>query len=539
MPIVGYHPDNPKYPLLDWDVEATPFNCKNTWELIGTGRTKGIFQLESQLGQQWAKKIAPENVEEISAIGALMRPGCLRSMIDDKSMTQHYADRKNGREQVALYHPAVDAVLEPTYGVLTYQEQAMRLCVSVARFNEQEADGLRKAIGKKIAQEMAAVKRMFIEKAKIAGIVTEEQADEIFGWIEKSQRYSFNKSHAVAYGIEGYWCAYAKYHATKAFFCSWLRNAHSDTKPKEEVAALVNDAKLFSIEVKTPDFRNEENNFHIKDGLIRVGIGNVKGIGESVLESISLKTKMVEALCGKQRKDWNWMDMLILFRKQITSPAFLALINSGAFSYLGMPRTRMVFEFDKFEQLNEKEVDWFVNEHLTRKWTSLKEALTDGAKLAKGEGGAARSARGLEKMKNLIVSLDNPGYELQDLPDFIASQEEQLIGCPITYNRIDSCETALANCTCKEFVEGCNLRSIIIAAEISDARVNTIKTGPNKGKKMAFLKIYDGSCALDNILLFSEGYGNYGHLLIKGNTVLLDGYRSKDGAYIVNKVDQI
>ncbi len=387
-------------------------------------------------------------------------------------------------------------------------------------------------------QISAKVKTKFLEGCAKQNIVTEDEAHQIFDWIEKSQRYSFNKSHAVAYGIEGYWCAYAKTHFVKAFFASWLRNSTSDQKPKEEVAALVNDAKLFSIEVKTPDFRNEETNFHIKDGLIRVGIGNVKGVGESVLDNIAMKTKAIEIMCGKPRSEWNWMDILILFSKQITSPAFLALINSGAFSYLAMPRTRMVFEYDKWQQLNEGERDWVTNEYLSKKWASLRDCFVDAAR-PKKEGGAAKSARGLEKIKNLIVSLDNPAYELKDRPDFIASQEEQLIGCPITYNRIDSCETSLANCTCKDFIQGKQVQNVLMAVEVSDVRVNIIKTGKNQGKKMAFLKVYDGTCAMDNVLVFSESYESYGNLLIKGNTLLLDGYRSKDNSFIINKVEQV
>lgn len=180
-------------PRLKWDIESTPTNCDETWKAISTGFTKGIFQLESELGKNWSREISPDNLDDLGAISALIRPGCLASYIDGKNLTQHFADRKAGNEPIAKFHDTVDNVLLDTYGILTYQEQAMRLVQEVALFSEQEADALRKAIGKKLPEEMAKVKKLFLEKAKSAGIISDAQAIEIFDWIEKSQRYSFNK----------------------------------------------------------------------------------------------------------------------------------------------------------------------------------------------------------------------------------------------------------------------------------------------------------------------------------------------------------
>lgn len=194
LPILGESVNKSGLPLLDIDFYNLRLDCPGTWGLIGTGMTKGIFQVESQLGRQWSKEIKPGCIEDMSAISALLRPGCLKSFLSDgHSMTQHYADRKNNKEPVTPYHPAVDNVLKDTFSLLLYQEQSMILAKEVAGFTLVEADMLRKAIGKKKADEMAKVKKMFLEKAATHGVVTKEQAEEIFGWIESSQRYAFNK----------------------------------------------------------------------------------------------------------------------------------------------------------------------------------------------------------------------------------------------------------------------------------------------------------------------------------------------------------
>lgn len=168
-------------------------NQNDFWGLYHRGLTKGIFQLESNLGRTWCKKLAPENIEELAALIALIRPGCLKAVIDGKSMTQRFVDRKHGREPVTYIHDSLESILKTTYGVLVYQEQAMKIAVKLAGFDEQEADNLRKAIGKKKADLMAEVRQKFIQGCKDVGIVNEKIADEIFGWIEKSSRYSFNK----------------------------------------------------------------------------------------------------------------------------------------------------------------------------------------------------------------------------------------------------------------------------------------------------------------------------------------------------------
>ncbi|NDB58639.1 DNA polymerase III subunit alpha, partial [bacterium] len=214
-----------------------------TWQLFAEGKTKGIFQLESNLGKSWSKKLAPTNIEELSALIAIIRPGTLKAFVDGKSMTQHYVDRKHGREEVTYLHQALEEILKPTYGILVYQEQSMRIAQKIAGFNLQEADVLRKAIGKKNAALMNEVKKSFIEGAQKVNIVTKEESEQIFGWIEKSSRYAFNKSHSVSYAVCSYWSAYYKAHHTHEFFLSYLYHAIEKQDPQQETYELISEAK--------------------------------------------------------------------------------------------------------------------------------------------------------------------------------------------------------------------------------------------------------------------------------------------------------
>lgn len=176
--------------ILDYD--NIRIDCPRVYDMLCNGFTCGVFQIESQLGKMWCKRVKPTNIEQISDVISIIRPGTLKSYEDGKSLTQHYVDRKHGKEEVKSCHPALDKILQKTYGVLTYQEQSMQIAKELAGFNLQEADELRKGIGKKDSQLIASLKGKFLEGCKRVGILNKEQANEVFSWIQNSQRYAFN-----------------------------------------------------------------------------------------------------------------------------------------------------------------------------------------------------------------------------------------------------------------------------------------------------------------------------------------------------------
>lgn len=331
-----YYTSNNLVPPLKLDIANVPTDCKYVWQMLGKGLTKGVFQLESNLGRQWTKKLMPESVEHLSALGALLRPGCLRSIDAETglSLTELYCERKNRRLGTKYLHPSLIPILESTYGVLTYQEQAMAIVQAIAGFNLQEADMLRKAIGKKLPEEMAKVEVMFFEGVKKTGIVSEEQAKEIFGWIKESQRYSFNKSHSLSYGINGYWSAYCKAHFPVQFFTSYLRYAKEKADPLTEIRELINEAKLMDIEVLTPDLRSMKKHFFTDGKKIQFGLADVKGIGEAQVDKLRNAIIQAEEIYGKSLAQLSWYDFLICVSPNVQSTTMERLIEVGALSYM-------------------------------------------------------------------------------------------------------------------------------------------------------------------------------------------------------------
>ena len=300
-------------------------NDQKTWDLFKEGRTKGVFQLESNLGRSWSKKLDPKNIEELSALIALIRPGCLKAITNGKSMTQHYVDRKKKHDEVTYLHESLKDILEPTYGVLVYQEQSMRIAQKLAGFDLKEADALRKAIGKKKADLMAKVKKKFISGCEEVGMVNEETAQEIFSWIEKSSRYSFNKSHAVSYAMNSYLSAWYKANHTKEFFVSYFFYASEKQDPHQEVYELISEAKLFDIEVKVPNISKFSKKFKVYGKDIYFGIKDIKSLtgvtGDKVVKVIEETEKDI----GKKAKDFTWMDIIVYLSPKINATAFKAL----------------------------------------------------------------------------------------------------------------------------------------------------------------------------------------------------------------------
>ena len=179
-------------PSLNIDFDNLNLNCPIVWEVFASGRTRGVFQLETPLGAHWSKKLQPVCIDEVAALLSLLRPGTLKAFLGDKNMTQHYVDRKHGIDDYEEMHESVADIMKNTYGIMVYQEQSMKIAERLAGFDLKQADGLRKAIGKKLADLMAKVKIEFIEGCEKTGIVDAEKAHEIFDIIEKSNRYSFN-----------------------------------------------------------------------------------------------------------------------------------------------------------------------------------------------------------------------------------------------------------------------------------------------------------------------------------------------------------
>ena len=538
------------FPLVNGRVQFNPsieslqLDCQKTWNLISDGNTKGCFQLESRLGQSLAKKTKPKNINELAALVSIMRPGCMEAMVEGKSLTNHYIDRKHGKESVDYFHPALEEILKETYGILVFQEQSMQIAQKIAGFSLQEADVLRKAIGKKKTDVMAQVKKNFLEKSIKKGIVTKEQAEEIFSWIEKSQRYSFNKSHAVSYAINAYLSAYSKSHFSKQFFTSYLYYSKEKQRPHEQINELINNARLMNIEVYPPDLRRLNKNFRLEEETEKIyfGLSDVKSVGEAVINKIQNATKEVEDIIGVPKEQWSYPHFLFFFSTRITSSALKALISVGAISYINSNRTKTLYEYEIFSKFTNKEQEWLRKTLLENKQYAQKNIL-DIFKLMLevpvGRKGAIANKKRAETVKDMIKSLESPPYPLEDMPEWIAGKEEFLLGVPITCTKVDACDISAANAVCRDIANKTAKDFPMVAAQVNSSREVQIKNGPNRGDKMAFITVSDSTCAIDCVI-FSENWRTYKDLLEEGNTVIINGSLDKrKESFVIEKVWQI
>tara|TARA_R100000951_G_scaffold114148_1_gene117791 strand:- start:425 stop:1984 length:1560 start_codon:yes stop_codon:yes gene_type:complete len=516
------------------------YNDKKTWDLFKDGKTKGIFQLESNLGKSWSKKLSPNNLEELAALIALIRPGCLKAVIDGKSMTQRFVDRAKGVEEIEYLDDSLEDILKPTYGVLVYQEQSMRIAQKLAGFDLRQADDLRKAIGKKNAELMELVKESFLEGAESKGIVTKQVAEEIFSWIEKSSRYSFNKSHAVAYAVNSYWSAWHKANHTQEFFMAYFYYASEKQDPHQEVYELISEAKLFDIEVKIPNIKNFTDKFCIKGDNLQFGLKDIKSLtgvtGDKVVKAINELSVDI----NKSLQNLTWLDILIYLSPKINATAFKALCSIGFFSTkkTTISRNRALYEYLIFRELTKAETNWLVKNYPSKNWATLYDAFIDLAPVKKQGGGTSKVERN-QIVLNEAELLQNPPYDLSDDPAWIIEQETKFLGCPISLSKVESSDTSVANTSCKEIVNGKSGEGICVAANINRLATHKIKKGKKKGSLMAFLTIEDTSCSLDSVVVFPDVRTKYQYILYEGNNLLFCGKVEKDNSFIIDKIHEI
>lgn len=265
---------------VDLDLLKIPLDDPKTMEAFATGNTTGIFQFESKGMRQLLKNIAKGGAmtfEDISAATALYRPGPM-----DSGLMDDYVAVRQGLKSVEYDHPNMVNALKNTLGVIIYQEQVMRVAVDFAGFTNAEADGLRKAMGKKDKDKMAHIAEKFVKGAALTSGVSEAEAERIFRKIEAFAGYGFNKSHSVEYSIISVWCAYIRVHYPAEYFAASLSIVGED-----KIAGIVRDAREYGIEVLPPDINVSTDKFTIPDNEhILAPFSAVKGVSETTAKHI-------------------------------------------------------------------------------------------------------------------------------------------------------------------------------------------------------------------------------------------------------------
>ena len=312
------------------EIESLPLDDRDTYALFARGDTVAVFQFESRGMRELLKRAKPDTFEDIIALAALFRPGPLGSGMD-----REWVDRKHGRTEVSYPHPALEPVLKPTYGVIVYQEQVMQIAQVLAGYSLGGADLLRRAMGKKKPEEMAKERAKFEAGAAERGVEA-RTATQIFDQMEKFAEYGFNKSHSAAYALVAYQTAWLKVHYPAEFMAAVMS---SDMDNTDKVVSFLDEARALGLEVMPPDVNASTYMFEaIGDGVIRYGLGAVKGVGRGACEAIA-----------EERDRGGAYADLLDFCKRVDSTklnrrTLEALVHAGALDGLGRNRPSLLLQ---------------------------------------------------------------------------------------------------------------------------------------------------------------------------------------------------
>ena len=323
------------------DIDNVPLDDEKTFELLRAADTIGVFQLEGGPMRALIRALAPSTFEDVAALVALYRPGPMAA-----NMHTDYADRKNGRKPVVYDHDDLEEILGPTFGLMIYQEQLMRVSQKLAGYSLEEADNLRKATGKKIRELIAKERTKFVDGCEREGY-GREFGEKMFDIIEPFADYSFNKSHSVGYGFVAYQTAFLKANHPKEYLAALLTSVKGD---KDKSAVYLNECRQLDIPVLVPDVNESEMDFAVVHGTredgtpdggsIRFGLSAVRNVGEGVV------AKILDA-----RNEGGPFEDFFDFCERVETTALNkrtieSLIKAGGFDSLGYPRQGLCLVFE-------------------------------------------------------------------------------------------------------------------------------------------------------------------------------------------------
>ena len=318
------------------DINQIPLDDNAVYSLLQSAETTAVFQLESRGMKELIKNLRPDCFEDIIALVALFRPGPLQS-----GMVENFIDRKHGREQVSYpdaqyQHEWLKPILEPTYGIILYQEQVMQIAQELAGYTLGGADLLRRAMGKKKPEEMAKQRSVFEEGAKDKG-VDPTLAMKIFDLVEKFAGYGFNKSHSAAYALVSYQTAWLKRHYPSEFMAAVMSSEIDNT---DKLLGLRDECRRMGLTVRAPNVLEGQHHFSVNaEGHIIYGLGGIKGLGEGPIEDL---------LAAREEKPF--ADLFDLCSRtdprKVNRRALEALIKSGALDELGAERSVLMSALD-------------------------------------------------------------------------------------------------------------------------------------------------------------------------------------------------
>ena len=334
---------NERDPDLQLDITDIPMQDAKTFELLRACNTRAVFQLESRGMRDLVKRMQPDHFDDLVALVALFRPGPLQSgMVDDFISRKHDGSQR----EVDYLHPDLKPVLESTYGVILYQEQVMQIAQVLAGYTLGGADLLRRAMGKKKAEEMAKQREVFVGGATERG-VAHATATRIFDLMEKFAGYGFNKSHSVAYALLAYQTAYLKTHYPAAFMAAVMS---ADLDNTDRLVVIKDDCRKSKLELLPPDVNESEYSFSVADDKsILYGVGAIKGVGRAA----------VDAIVAERRQHGEFTNLAEFCRRvdldKVNRRALEAMIKAGAMDGFGCTRRSLMYQLPESLQSADQE----------------------------------------------------------------------------------------------------------------------------------------------------------------------------------------
>ena len=471
-------------------IESIPLDDQASFNLLQNSETTAVFQLESRGMKDLIKRLQPDCFEDIIALVALFRPGPLQS-----GMVDNFIDRKHGREAISYpdetwQHESLKETLEPTYGIILYQEQVMQIAQILAGYTLGGADMLRRAMGKKKPEEMAKQRGTFKEGAEANG-VDGELAMKIFDLVEKFAGYGFNKSHSAAYALVSYQTLWLKTHYPAEFMAAVMT---ADMDNTEKVIGLVDECFRMKLKLLPPDINSGLYRFNVdEDGAIVYGIGAIKGVGEGPIEAI------IEA----RNKGGYFKDLFDFCAridlKKVNKRVIEKLIMSGALDRLGPHRAAMM--------------------------ASLNDAVKAASQHHHAESFGQSDMFGV--LTDAPEEVEQKYTQVPKWPEKVWLEgERETLGLYLTGHPVNAYIKELAkytSCRLKDATPTRRDQSLTIAGLVIAARVMTTK----RGTRIGLMTIDDRSGRME-VMLFSDALERYAELLEKDKIVVVSGQVSFD-----------
>jgi len=471
------------------DIDSIPLDDAKTFEMISSGNLAGIFQLETSGGmRQIARDLAPQSLEDISALIALYRPGPL-----DTGMIDDFIARKSGKQRITYDHPWLESILKNTYGTIVYQEQIMKIAQVLSGFTLGEADSLRRAMGKKKPEELLPYESKFLEGCSANNIPT-TLAKKLFEQMLSFAEYCFNKSHSTAYGMVTYQTAYLKTHYPVEYMTALFKSCAGDT---DRIKGYIIEAERLGIKVVAPSINRSELDFaaDVPAANIIFGLSAIKGVGEGPVSEIIRERNSR----GEYKDFYDFIQRVN--HKMVNKKTIEGLIKSGAFDGLGAGRRAMIENLESF---------------------------VDAAKRRQGESSKGQSS--LFELADSGFSL-KPNYSRGEADEYpereLQAMEYELLGLFVSNHPMLAVKE-LSSVIAKQRIVELHEEKMRDGAKVSfTALITSFEKKITKSKKIiAVIQMEDLESRVE-VVMFSKKLDAYGHLLEKGKRLLVEGTISK------------